>query len=268
MATWKKLIVSGSNLSDLNNNAGYLTTGSIAVLTDGNGIVDFTYDVTSSATISVEADSTTGGNVVPVNVSANGVGLAVNTIVGTGLSADGSGNLNVQYGSSTGTAVQGNTTITINGTSNEVEITGTNSQALGGAPSYTIGLPNNVTIGNNLTVSNDLIVLGTASFQNSENLLIADRFALFASGSTTTGDGGIVVQQSTQNIGEALAWDSGTSRWGVTGSFAANTSTFVPDAYLSLAIAGAGTNPDASPSRYDAKGNIFIGTDEEIWIYA
>ena len=83
----------------------------------------------------------------------------------------------------------------------------------------------NVTISNNLVVTNNLTVQGTASFQNTTNLEVADRFILMASGSNTTGDGGIVVQQATQNVGEAFAWDSGVSRWGVTGSFTANNAS-------------------------------------------
>ena len=56
-------------------------------LTAGNGI-----DITSSI-VSVQADSTTGSNIQPVNVVANGVGIDVNAIAGTGLEADGSANL-------------------------------------------------------------------------------------------------------------------------------------------------------------------------------
>jgi hypothetical protein len=41
----------------------------------------------------VNPDSTTGGNTQPVSVAANGVGLDVSAIAGTGLEADGSANL-------------------------------------------------------------------------------------------------------------------------------------------------------------------------------
>ena len=40
-------------------------------------------------------------------------------------------------------------------------------------------------VGNNVIIANNLTVQGTASFQNSENLLIKDRFILLASGSTS-----------------------------------------------------------------------------------
>ena len=69
---------------------------------------------------------------------------------GTGLSAAGTFDgaaartFSVSYGSSAGTAVQGNTNITLNQTAGEIDITGTAAQALGGAPSYTIGLADTI----------------------------------------------------------------------------------------------------------------------------
>ena len=155
-------------------------------------------------------------------------------------------------------------TLTIAGTANEVE-TSVSGQTI------TIGLPNNVTIGNNLTLSNNLTVFGTASFQNTENLLVADRFVLLASGSTTDGPGGIVVQQTAQNIGELFGWDSAADRWAVTGSFVANQSAFTPDAFMAAAINLAGTDPNTtSPDvKYNKKGNIYVSTaNEDIWIYS
>jgi len=126
----------------------------------------------------------------------------------------------------------------------------------------------NVTVSNNLTVTNNLTVQGTASFQNTTNLEVADRFILMASGSNTTGDGGIVVQQATQNIGEAFAWDSGVSRWGVTGSFTANNASYTPDAFMAAVTTAAGTSP-APAARYNAVGNIYVSSgDESIWIYS
>jgi hypothetical protein len=151
--------------------------------------------------------------------------------------------------------------LTIAGTSNEIE-TSVAGQTV------TIGLPNNVTIAGNLNVNNNLTVLGTASFQNTENLQVADRFILLASGSNTTGDGGLVVQQGTQDVGELFAFDSGVTRWAFTGSFNAGSSSFTPDAFVAAAVIGTGIDPTAIASRYQAGGNIFIGTDQEIWIYS
>jgi hypothetical protein len=148
------------------------------------------------------------------------------------------------------------------GTSNEIETSAAGT-------TLTIGLPNDVTIGNNLIVSNNLTVLGTASFQNTENLEVADRFILMASGSNTPGDGGLIIQQGTQNVGELFGFDSGATRWGFTGSFNGASSSFTPDAFVAAAIdGGVGNDPTAIAARYQAKGNIFIGNDQNIWIYS
>jgi hypothetical protein len=214
--------------------------------------------------------------VVGVSVTANGVGINVDNIDGTGLSASGGGLLDVDYGSTSGTAVQGDTTITLTQTAGEIDITGTAAQALGGGPSYTIGLADTISgnrtfSGDTITINNDLIVQGTASFQNTTNLEVADRFVLFASGSVGTGDGGIVVQQATQDVGELFGYDSGTTRWGVTSSFTANNSAYTPDAFMSAVTTLASMNPNTSgpAARYDAVGNIYVSSgDESIWIYS
>jgi len=91
MATWKKIVVSGSAISQLNNDAGYLIADSNSVsltgsftgsfvgdgsnltgvvasnanpLTDGAGIVDFSYDGSSSGvTVSVDSGSLAGNGI-------------------------------------------------------------------------------------------------------------------------------------------------------------------------------------------------------------
>jgi len=125
-----------------------------------------------------------------------------------------------------------------------------------------------LTVTGNTVITNNLTVQGTASFQNATNKEIADRFVLFASGSNTAGDGGIVVQQDTQNVGELFGFDSGTTRWAFTSSFYAANSNFTPDAFVTATVIGTGTVPTAAPARYQVNGNIFIGTDETIWIYS
>ena len=154
--------------------------------------------------------------------------------------------------------------LSILGTANEVE-TSANNQTI------QIGLPDDVIIGRDLTVTRNLTVFGTASFQNTENLLVADRFVLLASGSTTDGPGGIVVQQTAQNIGELFGWDSVADRWAVTGSFVANQAAFTPDAFMAAAINLSSTDPNTtSPDvKYNKKGNIYVSTaNEDIWIYS
>jgi len=123
----------------------------------------------------------------------------------------------------------------------------------------------------NAVITNNLTVQGTASFQNTTNLEVADRFVLFASGSNTTGDGGIVIQQGTQNVGELYGYDSGTNRWAFTSSFTANQSSFTPAAYITTTEFAA-SNPSAAPLYGGASngfGNIHVNSSTgDIFIYA
>ncbi len=127
-----------------------------------------------------------------------------------------------------------------------------------------------LTVTGDVVISHDLTVQGTASFQNSENLLVADRFILMASGSTSVGDGGIVVQQDTQDYGDAFAFDGlSTERWGITSSFHASGSGFTPDAFMATVVVGSGgALPSSAPTRYQAEGNIFTSASGDIYIYS
>jgi len=231
-----------------------------------------------NATIQLNTGTTfDGAGARTISVKDGGIDAdaLASAVAGTGLSGGGGSALSVDYGSSAGDAAQGNTTITLTQTSGEIDITGTAAQALGGAPSYTIGLADTITgnrtFSNNVNISGDLIVNGTASFQNTTNLEVKDRFVLFASGAGGTGDGGIVVQQATQDVGELFGYDSGATRWGVTSSFAADSAAYTPDAFMSAVTSLSSTNPNTTgpAARYNALGNIYVSAgDSSIWIYA
>lgn len=190
------------------------------------------------------------------------------SVAGTGLSGGGGTALSVDYGSSAGNAVEGNTTITLTQTSGEIDITGTAAQALGGGPSYTIGLADTIT-GNrtfqdNVTIQGDLIVTGTTSEQQVTNLNVEDSFILLASGSVGAAEGGIIIDQGGK-AGEALAWDSGQSRFGTTGSLASTATSFAPDAFVAMVVDE--DNGGSDVSKYQKRGNIKVDASDDIWIY-
>ena len=208
-------------------------------LTAGAGIVPFTYSGSVAQTVAISQSGVT-------NV------MLVNSTITVAAGTNGTGGPDpVSLGE----------TLTINGVNNEIDI-------VVGANALTIGLPSDVTIGQDLTVNRNLTVLGTASFQQTTNLEVADRFVLFASGSNTTGDGGIVIQQATQNVGELFGYDSGVTRWGLTSSFSADQPSFTPDAFMAAVVVSASLNPNDAPARYNAAGNIYVSGDESIYIYS
>jgi len=210
-------------------------------LTAGAGIVPFTYSGSVAQSVAIATSGVTNA-------------MLANSTISIAPGTNGSGATDpVSLGE----------TLTVNGTNNEIEVAvGTNT--------LTIGLPADVTISQDLVVSRNLTVQGTASFQNTTNLDVADRFILLASGSNTAGDGGIVIQQGTQGIGEGFGFDSALTRWGVTGSFDGSQATFVPDAFMAAVIvAGTGVNdPSTASARYVAKGNMFVADNGEIYIYS
>jgi len=184
--------------------------------TSVKGIASFETDDFS---VTAGAVSIKNGGVRAVNLNAD--------VVGDGLELDGTNNdINVLYGSTANTAVAGNTTITVTGTTNEIEITGTSAQTLGGGASYTIGLPNDVTIGNDLTVSNDLSVSGNATITG--NLSVLGTTTTIDSTTVQLGDNvlelnyggaqdtaGLLVTDSTAPnvVSGSLLWDGTNDYW-------------------------------------------------------
>ncbi len=120
---------------------------------------------------------------------------------------------------------------------------------------------------NNMVIDGNLTVNGTQTLNNTTNLLIEDRFILMNSGSSATGDGGILVGSGSAFSASAFIFDDSEDRWGVQidtqlGSTAA---TSIPEAYASLYVLTANTGS----ATYNVKGNIKIddGTGD-IFIYS
>jgi hypothetical protein len=184
--------------------------------TSVKGIASFETDDFS---VTAGAVSIKNGGVRAVNLNAD--------VVGDGLELDGTNNdINVLYGATANTAVEGNTTITVNGTTSEIEITGTPAQALGGGASYQIGLPNDVTIGNNLTVTTDasvggnmtvtgnLSVLGTTTTIDSTTVQLGDNVLELNYGGAQTTAGLLVTDTTAPNVvSGSLLWDGTNDYW-------------------------------------------------------
>jgi hypothetical protein len=76
-----------TGLGQITAGDGLTKDGDTIDVNPGNGI-----SVAGDA-VAVDPDSETGGNIQPVNLTSNGVGLDVSAIAGTGVEADGSANL-------------------------------------------------------------------------------------------------------------------------------------------------------------------------------
>ena len=212
-----------------------------------------------------DQDTSLGGSVLN-NLTHSATGSFTGSFVGDGSGLTGlATTLSTEGDSGTGTIDLQTQTIDIAG--------GTNITTVAGAQTITVSLNDSISV-TDATVTGDLTVLGTASFQHETNLEVADRFILLASGSSTTGDGGIIVQQATQDVGEVFGFDgvTGTERWGVGQGQDASLSSFTPEAFMASVLTGdadSDTTIDALvDDRYEAKGNLFIGDDQDIWIWS
>ena len=277
MATWKKVIVSGSNISQLNNDANYLTA---VTLGPNNAYTTASFNGTNliagSATSSLSFASSSGqGLTISATSNPNTLTFGLSSIPNASLANSSitiAGNATSLGGAVTQAQIfAGSTAI-----SASVLTSPTQGEALlttNGVAGTTVDLGLQTTdsptfVG--LTLTGNLVVLGTASFQNTQNLLVGDRFILFASGSNTAGDGGIVVQQGTQNIGELYGYDSNTTRWGFTSSFDASGNSFVPAVYAG-AVETSAVAPVAAPKyggSASGQGTIHVDTNTgDIFIY-
>lgn len=240
------------------------------------------WDGTQLVNSAVSENGTVVSSTLPLSISG-GI-FASGAITGSAVSAS---------GALTGNSVTAATTVTAAG---NISSTGGNITAPsgyitagspGGAPNSvgavqgqvgyftTLTVPGNANISGDATITGNLTVAGTASFNNSTSLLIADKFALFASGSTSLTDGGIIIQHTAGGIGTAFyleASSTGTyGRFAVTGSLGAGASTATVDEFFVTVKQAAGA-PSAAPTFGDTGngyGNMYINqSNSDIYIYA
>ena len=130
---------------------------------------------------------------------------------------------------SNSTAVALGGTLTINGTSGEIEV----AESSG---TFTVGLPNNVTIGNDLTVTGDLIVQGDTTTLNTETLTVEDTLVLAGNNlvsEPSTGGFGLEVGPITSPSGVAsnvtgahsIVYNYATDQWEADGSLILSEAT-------------------------------------------
>src|SRR6056300_1138968 len=130
---------------------------------------------------------------------------------------------------SNSTAVALGGTLTVNGTSGEIEV----AESSG---TFTVGLPNNVTVGNNLIVTGNLTVQGTQTVLNTETLTVEDTLVLAGNNlvsEPSTGGFGLEVGPITSPSGVAsnvtgahsIVYNYATDQWEADGSLILSEAT-------------------------------------------
>jgi len=226
---------------------------------DGSGVATFTATVVSASSLS----STNQGT---VTASINGVDTNVDlslkttdspTFVGLTLTGD----LAVNGGDITTTSTTFNVATT-NATTINLGTTNGSTINIGASTST-------VTVNDDLVVTGDLTVNGDVTTINTTNLLVEDQFALFASGSDGSTDGGIIVQQGA-STGYALGVDASGDRWALQNDASPTATAITPDAFMG--VIQEGTNDPSSNPVYGGAagyGTVFVNSNNgEIWIFS
>lgn len=339
MANWKKVVISGSDISQLANDSGYVSasqliasasvaarattlsadaTASYALLASdartatSASIATLASTLSATATASHALTAVTASHALNVpatsshaltavsssqaeeatlarSVAANSVALGTDTTgnfiatlgsgtgitIGSNTGEASSPTLAVNYGSDANTAVQGNTSLIVQGTAGEIEVTG-GSITLGTGGTVTVGLPDNVTIAGVLTVDGNAVVDGDlivgGRLVSASSLEVADQFIILASGSTSAIDGGIIINQSNaaNGSGAALGYDSSADRWALQTTLAGNATALVPDAYMGVIEQAAGV-PSAAPvyGAANGLGTLHVNSSNgDVYIYS
>ena len=265
-ATTNTLTVT-SSFATIATSASFATTASFATsaATATNATNTAVTDTTSGTGpyYVTFVDGTTGNRAQLVDSNGLTFNATTNTLTVTSSAA-----LNSLSASYAG-AVNNLTNAITNNADNRV-LTATGGGTINGEGNLTFD-GTTLTVTGNEIITGNLIVQGTASFQQTTNLEVADRFVLLASGSNAAGDGGLVIQQATQNVGELFGYESSINRWGFTSSFTANVSSYTPSAYITTTEVGV-TTPPVSPvygGSGNGFGNIYVKTDTgDIFIYS
>lgn len=212
-------------------------------LTESTGIVPFTYSGSAPATVAISGAAALTTNLLP---KWTGAGFSNTNITDNGTL------VTIGSGATSGLTVQ----------AGGINVTG------------------NSIFNQNLIVTGDLTVAGTASFQNTENILIADKFILLASGSTSLTDGGFIIASSTAPggaSGSAFFIEAATAgaygRFAVAYNVHASSSTVAADEYMVTSKINAGNPSDATPptwgSTTNGLGNMWVNsTTSDIYIWA
>ena len=252
----------GSFIGDGSGLSGLVTTLNITASHDGGETSSEVDLLTQDLTIS-------GDEGIDVSITGQTVTITAETATSSnkGIATFNTDAFVVTSGDVTLANTGSGAVLVINGTTNEVEVSRTDG-------TVTVGLPDNVTVTQNLTVGGDLIVNGTTTFINTENVFVEDAFIVLASGSIGTTDGGIVVDRGDYTSGSiGFGFDNETDRWGVQNGLndLSNVLTIGTDgnsAFMGLVFTETAHTTKPTEGEFVQQGAIFSENNGEIWIYS
>ena len=281
MASWKKLIVSGSQAELANIDVTNAVTASF-FQGDGSNLTNVT--VSQVATVEDTFTNVTS-KVITHNFNTDNIIVSVYDSAGVMLipasvTLTNSNTVTIAFDQNTsGHAVVGKGGHIVSGSTGWEYISnipaGLVSSSLAGTNQGQVRLNgSNVNIATlqesssptfaGMTITGDLTVEGDVTTLNTTNLLVEDKFILLNSGSGSPNQGGIIIDEGS-GAGHALIYNNTAARFGFTGSLGHSAASATPDAYASAVVdidAGHTDIPE-----YQKNGNVKIDSGT-IFIYA
>ena len=272
MPNIQKIVVSGSAISQLTNDAGYalatnitgaFTAVSTSIAVDiaalelavggGGGLLSSSAQIATD--ISGAFTATSGG--FSTRITTNETNIGTNTTnIGTLTAATSSYALKTDIsGAFTSTSSSiATTAASIAGRVTTIEGTGT-IQGVGTTNNVTFA---DITATGNVSITGTLFVDGTTTTINSTNLNIEDKFLLLNSGSTGPSyEGGIIVESGSTGTGNAFYYDSTENRWSLKAGASGTTGGLTAEAFMSTVILASTASVQSGVTYYKA-GNIVI----------
>ena len=236
---------------------GSLTGNASTVTTNANltGDVTSTGNATTLATVA-SAGTTGGSTAIPViTINAKGLTTGITTAA-----------VVAPAGTLTGGTLASNvlaSSLTSVGTLAGLTATGTAALAT-------------LTVSGDATVTGNLSVAGTASFTNTDNLNIKDKFILINSGSAALADSGWITQYNAAGSGSAFyleAASAGTfGRFAVAYDVIGTSTSLTPDEFVVTARVSASADIPTNPTwggSSNGSGNMFINSlTGDVYIYS
>lgn len=245
MAQWKKIIVSGS-VAELDRVVASQVTASF-FKGDGSALTG----IATALTLNGGTGTTT-------------VALATETLTVLGTS-----NQIVSAVDKSGTT--GRVTLSL---PNSVTISGsTFSKSVSVAENLSVS--NNLTVGSNLTVDGNLTVNGDTTVVSTTNLSVEDKYIALASGTTSGGNGGIIVVSGSvtgTERGYGFVFNNNIVRWGFAKGTAVTTTGATVDSYVVSTTYNPTSGAPSSAPGYgglnNGIGNLHVDTATgDVYIY-